>query len=172
MIRFENLNRSHNRAGFDCGNKKLNEFLNNLAHQNLKKGLSRTFVLVEKNSPEEILGYYTLAIFELNAEKLPQKFAKKYKGNLPAAKIGRLAVTKVQQKQGLGKHMIINAIKRVVAISEHIGIVGLFVDAKDNIVKDYYLKFGFIPLPDHPLELFLPIETVKKIYSDVFMDKV
>ncbi len=45
MNRFEELTRSHNRAGFDCGVQELNVFLHNLAHQNFKKGLSRTFVL-------------------------------------------------------------------------------------------------------------------------------
>ena len=79
MNRFEELNRSHNRAGFDCGVKDLNEFLKNLARQNLKKGLSRTFVLTGKGFPEEIPGYYTLSVFEVSAEKLPRKFAKKTK---------------------------------------------------------------------------------------------
>ena len=78
MNKFEELNRSHNRIGFDCGVKQLNEYLHNLARQNLKKGLSRTFVLIKKSVPEEILGFYTLSVFETSAEKLPPKFAKKY----------------------------------------------------------------------------------------------
>ena len=90
MSRFEELSRSHNRVGFDCGVHKLNVFLHNLAHQNLKKGLSRTFVLTSEGVPEEILSFYTLSVFEVSAQKLPQKFSKKYKGNLPAVKIARL----------------------------------------------------------------------------------
>ena len=60
MMRFENLSRAHNRAGFDCGEDQLNTFLRNIAHQNLKKGLSRTFVLTDNQKPTEILGFYTL----------------------------------------------------------------------------------------------------------------
>ena len=168
MNSFKELNRSHNRAGFDCGVKELNEFLHNLAHQNLKKGLSRTFVLSKKNISEEILGYYTLAIFEISAKKLPPKFAKKYKGYIPAVKIARLAVAENLQKQGLGQHMIINAIKRVIAISKNAGVIGLFVDAKDKDAKKYYLRFGFIPLLDNRLELFLPLNTLLEIHSSVF----
>ncbi|MBW2369847.1 MAG: GNAT family N-acetyltransferase, partial [Deltaproteobacteria bacterium] len=155
-------------AGFDCGVKELNEFLNNLARQNLKKGLSRTFVLIKKSVPEEILGYYTLSVFEITAEKLPHKFAKKYKGHLPAVKIARLAVAKALQNQGLGKHLIINAIKRVITISENAGVVGLFVDAKNENVRKYYSNFGFIALPDHPLELFLPLNTLLQMRSSIF----
>ncbi len=168
MNRFEELNRSHNRAIFDCGVKELNEFLHNLARQNLKKGLSRTFVLIKKSIPKEILGYYTLSVFEISAEKLPHKFANKYKGYLPGIKIARLAVAKDLQKQGLGKHMIINAIKRVIAISENVGVIGLFVDAKNENAKKYYLQFGFISLLDHCLELFLPLNTLLKMHSSVF----
>jgi len=168
MNRFEELNRSHNRAGFDCGVQALNDFLCNLARQNFKKGLSRTFVSINKKVPEEILSYYTLSIFEVSAEKLPQKFAKKYKGHLPAVKIARIAVAKGLQKQGLGKYMIINAIRRVIHVSEHAGIIGLFVDAKDDGAKKYYLKFGFIPLPDHSLELFIPFNTLQQMSATVF----
>jgi ribosomal protein S18 acetylase RimI-like enzyme len=168
MNRFEELNRSHNRTGFDCGVKELNDFLNNLARQNLKKGLSRTFVLTGKRVPEEILGYYTLSVFEVSAEKLPHRFAKKYKGSLPAVKIARLAVAKGLQKQGIGKKMIINAIKRVINISENVGVIGLFVDAKNKGAKEYYLKFGFIALSDHPLSLFLPLNTLLQMHSSVF----
>jgi hypothetical protein len=39
------------------------------------------------------------------------------------------------------------------------------VDAKNKAVKRYYQKFGFISLPDHPLELFLPFATLKKMYE-------
>ena len=56
MISFVELNRSHNRDNFDCGVEELNHFLKNLARQNLKKGLSRTFVAIKDEIPGEILG--------------------------------------------------------------------------------------------------------------------
>ncbi len=52
MINFIELNRTHNRDNFDCGIEELNYFLKNLTIQNLKKGLSQTFVSVDKNIPE------------------------------------------------------------------------------------------------------------------------
>ena len=161
MINFVELNRTHNRDNFDCGIEEINYFLRNLARQNLKKGLSRTFVAVDKKIPEEVLGFYTLSLFELASEKLPKKYAKKYKGKLPAVKLARLATARGKQNQGLGRHMLINAI----SISEHAGVIGFFVDAKNKVVKRYYQKFGFISLPDHPLELFLPFATLKKMYE-------
>ena len=104
-MRFEELNRSHNREGFNCGEKGLNDFLKNLARQNLQKGLSRTFVLVDEKRSEEILGFYTLSIFEVSARNLPPKFSKKYKGQLPAVKLARLAVAIGKQNHGLEAHV-------------------------------------------------------------------
>ena len=60
---------------------------------------------------------------------------------------------------------MVNAIERVIEVSEHLGIIGFFVDAKDNAAKAFYEQFGFISLPENPLELFLPLATIKKAYT-------
>jgi GNAT superfamily N-acetyltransferase len=165
MINFIELDRTHNRDNFDCGVEELNYFLKNLTRQNLKKGLSRTFVAVDKIIPEEVLGFYTLSLFELSSEKLPKKYAKKYKGKIPAVKLARLATARGKQNQGLGRHMLINAIMRVISISDHAAVIGFFADENNKAVKRYYQKFGFISLPDHPLELFLPFAALQKMYE-------
>ncbi len=167
MMRFENLSRAHNRAGFDCGEDQLNTFLRNIAHQNLKKGLSRTFVLTDNQKPTEILGFYTLSLFEIHATELPEGFAKKYRGKIPAAKIARLGVAKGIQNQGIGRSLMIDAIIKAVKISRNAGIIGLFVDAKNSVVKEFYMKYGFIPLKDRELELFIPLQTLLQIHSSI-----
>ena len=61
--------------------------------------------------------------------------------------------------------MIVNAIERILLISKHIGIIGFFVDAKNIEAKTYYEQFGFIPLPDNPLQLFLPLTNLQQAYQ-------
>ena len=167
MLEIETLSRNHNRSGFDCGNDALNQYLRKIARQHLNKGISRTFVLVDDDMPTEILGFFTLASCEIFVEKLPRKYAKKYPSKAPAAKLARLAVAKDRQRQGLGTHMMINAIERVIRVSQNLGIIGFFVDAKDNEAKAYYGQFGFIPLLDSPLELFLPLVTLRDAYDTI-----
>jgi len=75
-LKIETLTREHNRDAFDCGNHELNRYLRNTARQHIDKGISRTFVLVEKSNPTEILGFFTLASCEILVEKLPGKYAK------------------------------------------------------------------------------------------------
>jgi GNAT superfamily N-acetyltransferase len=164
-LKIEPVNRSHNRRSFNCGNADLNHYLHNTARQQSEKGISRTFVLVDSGNPFEILGFFTLAACEILVEKLPPRFAKKYPLRASAAKLARLAVESQSQKQGLGRYMMVNAMERVLRVAEQIGIIGFFVDAKDEVAAAYYRQFGFIPLPDNPLELFLPIETIRKAFT-------
>ena len=167
MLKIETVSRDHNRSGFDCGNDALNQYLKKIARQHLNKGISRTFVLVDDNMPTEVLGFFTLVSCEIFVDKLPRKYAKKYPSKAPAAKLARLAVAKDRQRQGLGTHMMINAVERVIRVSQNLGIIGFFVDAKDNKAKAYYEQFGFIQLPDNPLELFLPLATLRNAYDTI-----
>lgn len=164
-LKIEPVTRNHNRTAFDCGNHDLNQYLRNIARQHTEKGISRTFVLVEDSNPSAILGFFTLAACEILVEKLPRKYAKKYPARAPAAKLARLAIEQSLQRKGLGTHLMVNAIERILKVSEHLGIIGFFVDAKNQGAKAYYEQFGFIPLPGNQLELFLPLATLRKAYG-------
>ena len=127
--------------------------------------MSRTFVLIDERRPTNILGFYTLAACEILVEKLPRKYSKRYPPKAPAAKLARLAVAKNNQRQGYGALMMVNAIERILMVSKNLGIIGFFVDAKNESAKQYYEQFGFIPLPGNPLELFLPVATLQQAYE-------
>ena len=167
MLKIKTLKKNHDRAGFDCGTDELNKYLRRTARQHLEKGMSRTFVFVDDTNPTKIIGYYTLAACEIQVEKLPRKYSKKYPPKSPAAKLARLAVLRNKQRQGFGTLMMVNAIERILLVSKNLGIIGFFVDAKNEEAKYYYTQFGFIPLPDNPLELFLPIATLQQAYESL-----
>jgi len=46
-----------------------------------------------------------------------------------------------------------------------LSLIRFFVDAKDAEAAVYYKQFGFIPLPDNPFELFLPLTTIRQAFS-------
>jgi len=167
MLKIETISKKHDRAGFDCGVNKLNNYLQRIARQHLNKGMSRTFVLIDDRRPIIILGCYTLAACEILVEKLPRKYSKKYPPKAHAAKLARLAVLKNNQRQGYGTLMMVNAIERILMVSKNLGVIGFFVDAKNESAKQFYTQFGFIPLPDDPLELFLPIATLQQAYESI-----
>ena len=160
MLKIELLDKYHNRKQFDCGQELLNNFLQKTARQHITKGMSRTFVLIDTENQKEILGFYTLSICEVETEFLPPTMAKKYPNQIPAVKLARLAVSMKNQRKGYGNYLIGSAVEKVILISENVGIIGLFVDAKDNHAKEYYEQFGFVSLNGNPLLLFLPIQTL------------
>lgn len=162
MLQIEPLGPRHDREGFDCGSTELNDYLKKTARQHIEKGLSKTFVLVNDAEPARILGFLTLAVCEVQAQTLPPKLAKKYPQHVPAAKLARLAVSKDRQREGLGKLMMVHALQQAIRVSDSVGIIGFFVDAKNEDARRYYEQYGFVALPDSPLKLFLPLATLKQ----------
>jgi len=156
------LARHHDRSGFDCGTPELNSFIRATARQHGDKGISRTFVLSEPEHPVSILGYFTLTLCEVRTEHLPEKYAKRYPSHgLPAVRLARLAVDRSFQNHGYGGLLLAEAIRRTLVIAEHAGVVGLFVDPKDDLARRFYEKYGFLALRGHGPQLFLPLETLR-----------
>ena len=151
------------RKSFDCGNEALNRYLQQTARQHNIRGVSRTFVLVDSTQPQRIIGYFTLALCEIRAIKLPSKWSKKYPASIAGVKLARLAVDKEYQRQGIGETLMIEAMKRALIIADNAGVIGLFVDAKDEGAKEYYQRYDFVSLTDNPLKMFLPLATIREI---------
>jgi GNAT superfamily N-acetyltransferase len=150
------LSGSHDRQGFDCGRRELNDWLRQVARQHQDKGLSKTFVAVREDEPARICGYYALTLAELETRHLPAAWRKKLPRRVPGVRLGRLAVDQRFQGEGLGELLLVDALTRAQRIYVEAGGIGLFVDAIDEQAAGYYLRFGFLALPDNPLLFFFP----------------
>jgi ribosomal protein S18 acetylase RimI-like enzyme len=163
VVDLELLSRAHDREGFDCGSPALNAFLRQTARQHLERGLSRTFVLVERAGPERILGYFSLTMCEIESEELPRGVSKGYPREICGIKLARLAVAKEAQGMGFGRRLLMGAMEKSLDVFELAGGVGLFVDAKDERARAFYEKFGFVSLTRNDLKLFLPVGTIRSL---------
>jgi GNAT superfamily N-acetyltransferase len=86
------------------------------------------------------------------AQKLP-------KHPIPVALIGRLAVTHPAQGCGIGKMLLIDAIKRTLSVGDQIAIYAMVVDAVNGNARGFYEQFGFVRLSDNSSRLFLPLKS-------------
>ncbi|MBD2795936.1 GNAT family N-acetyltransferase [Xenorhabdus sp. 18] len=155
-MKIEHLNKNkHNRNNFDCGEPALNNYLKSVSGQHDKKNLSRTFVLTSKDE-SQIRGYYSLALCTVELDQLPEKIAKKYPSALHCALIGRLAVSKAFQRQGLGEILLIDAIRKSIESSKLIPTPMIIVDTK-NSAKKFYMNMGFQEFPQTKNKLFMPL---------------
>ena len=162
MLQVSELSGRHDRASFDCGNAELNSYLRESAGQHIRKSLARVYVVCEENDPGRIVAYYSLNVCEIRSEELPESFRKKFPRRIPAVRLGRLAVARANQRQGVGELMLFDAMRNVGQVDAIVGAVALLVDAKDEKAKRFYLEYGFLELPHRPLNLFLPIARVKE----------
>jgi len=86
----------------------------------------------------------------------------------PVVLIGKLAVNRSVQGQGLGALLLVDALRRSLQISEQVGIRAVEVDAIDDAARNFYLKFGFPSLLDDPRHLFLTMAEVRKLKLDPY----
>lgn len=172
MMKVQALAGNHDRSGFDCGVEALNLWLRQTALQHQAKGISRTFVAVsgDARSVEDyraagyddigessVLGYFALASAFLLVDDLPPHLAKRYPRQIPATRLGRLAVRLDLQGQGLGRLLLADAVTRSRDAAHSVGSSGIFVDAKNEDAARFYARYGFIACREQPLKLYMPM---------------
>jgi GNAT superfamily N-acetyltransferase len=151
------LSGRHDRRTCDSGSAQLDAWLRQTAQQHQRRGISKTFVATSEDAPSRILGFYALTVCEVVADELPEDLAKKLPRRVPGIRLGRLAIDRVVQGQGLGELLLMDAIARAKLVLEHVGVHALFVDAKDARAAMFYRRYGFRPLPSQPSTLVLVI---------------
>jgi len=160
MFKIEKLSKNHKRGNFDCGNSVLNEFLKKYAFQNQNKYyVGTTYVIVDDDN--NVIAYITLSGVSIKKAILKEKYPYE---ELPALLIARLAVDKRFQKKGLGKKLLIFAIKKALKQAEEVGCIGIVVDAKEEAIS-FYEKYDFEKIKNiYPVgqKMFLSMKTIKK----------
>jgi GNAT superfamily N-acetyltransferase len=157
----ERLGRQHDRTTFGCGQPLLDDWLKLRAGQYEKKNLARTYVAVRPGDTA-VRGYYAISSHRVAFEALPDDQAKGLpRIDVPVILLGRLAVDRSCQGQGLGALLLIDALRRAQFLADRIGIRALEVDAIDDAARDFYQRFGFTPLADAPRHLYLPLQAIR-----------
>lgn len=156
----EAIGRQHDRSAFDCGDPALNLFLQRHARQSHERGGAKTFLAIEEVSGR-VLGFYSLSPASIEYARTPQTL----RGGLarhevPVFRLGRLAVHRSMQGQGLGGRLLMAAGRRCLRVAAEVGGVALLIDAKNAKVASWYASFGAVPLVDESLALVLPLRTI------------
>ena len=147
----------HDRSAFTCGEPALDAFLQRHAHQNMRKGISQTWVLVSPDKPSTIAGYYCLAPAEVVLANLQPADARPLPPYpIPCFRMGRLARDLRWRGEGMGALLIGLAVERCLRARQSVGGYALIVDAKGEKAKNFYLRYGFRPYLDTPNSLYLP----------------
>lgn len=150
----EKLLPEHDVSKFDCAEPVLNDWLRRRALQNQQSGASSTYVVLDKM---RVAGYYSLAAGSLARETAPGRVRRNAPDPVPVVVLGRLAIDRDYQSQGLGRALLRDAILRILQAADIIGVRAILVHALSEEAKRFYEECGFTASPLNPLTLMITL---------------
>jgi GNAT superfamily N-acetyltransferase len=159
-ITIELLQPTHDTGSFSCGSVELNTWLQRYAYSNQAADAARTFVAVRGH---QVVGYYALAAGSVERDEAPKRVAQGLARHpVPVVILARLAVERTEQGHGLGAALLKDALNRVIAAADLIGVRALLVHAKGEEARAFYERFDFQPSPVDPLQLSLLLKDLRR----------
>ncbi len=154
------------RTDFSCGETALDDYIKTRVSQDLRRGVTRCSVLVTEPRHLLVMGYYTLNAHTIALNEMHPALAKKMRAYpiLPAILLGRLAVDNRFKGAGLGRLLLLHALRTCLETSFRIGAMSVVGDALHDGAATFYRGMGFEPIGLDPLRLHLPMATVAALF--------
>ncbi len=146
---------SHGLASFESGVASLDDWLKRRALANQASGASRSYVVAAGG---DVVGYYCLASGAIAVVDAPSALRRNMPDPIPVTVMGRLAVDRKWQGQGMGTALLQNAVLRTMQAAEIVGTRGVLVHAISAEAKAFYEGYGFVPSPSNPMTLVLSLK--------------
>ena len=160
----------HDRADFDCGVGRLNNYLKLSARKQQKDDMTRAYVVVEEGSPR-ILGYHAINLGMMNVDELERRpRGTPDHGEIPVLFLGQVAVGEGQQGRGLGGILMHHVFEKACVIADAAGCHAIILDvisdggeAEFARRKAWYESFGFSTFASNPARMFLAMKQVRAV---------
>ena len=158
-LKIEPLGSHHHRSSFSCGEPSLDRYLRRQAPLDALQIAARVSV-ASGDPPEQTVGFYTMSAARFKTGNLSAEFARRLPHYpVQATIVGRLAVDRRSQGDGLGEVQLLDAVRRTTRAADIFGVFAIMVDALHDRARAHDLRCGFVPLPSHPRCLDLPLRT-------------
>lgn len=163
----------HDRSAFSCGVDQVDNFFKRTANKLSKASNLRVFVMVADDGG--LIGFYSINAHSVDYRDLPERYARTRPrhGAIPAAYISMIGVDLRYAGNGYGGDLLVDALTRIAAVSENLGIAVVLLDVLDDgdaeavgRRKMLYQRYGFSPLPSNALRMFLPMAVVHSLLQD------
>jgi len=156
----EPLEQHHHLENFNSGKPALDDWLIQHALQAQQSGSARTFIV---RNNDRVAGYFSLTVGQIDALEATERIRKGMGQHpIPVILLARLAVHLQDQKRGIGKGMLLNAVQRTLLIAEQAGVRALLTHPLDMNATRFYLRFGFEPSPFRERQLLLLLKDAKR----------
>ena len=160
----------HDRADFDCGVGRLNNYLKLSARKQQRDDMTRVYVVVEEGSPR-ILGYHAINLGMMNVDELKRRpRGTPDHGEIPVLFLGQVGVDERQQGRGLGSILMHHVFQKACVVADTAGCHAIILDvisdggeAEFARRRSWYESFGFATFPSNPRRMFLAIKQVRAV---------
>jgi GNAT superfamily N-acetyltransferase len=151
------INQADNTECFDSGVETMDAWLRRRAMANELSGASRTFVVMEG---DVIRAYYTLAAACIAPRDTTGRIRRNMPEPIPAVLLGRLAVDRRCQGQGLARALVRDAALRTVVAAQAVAVRCLIVHALSPQAAAFWEHLGFTPALRDPLLLSIGLSDI------------
>lgn len=155
------LTKDDDLSGFSCGNEELDIWLTKYAFVSHQSGMARVFV---STVDDRVAGFYALSTGGVEHGDAPKRVTQGIPRHpVPVTVLTRMGVDLQFRRKKLGYGLLRDALIRIDAASDEVGIRALLIHAKDEEARAFYMSFAeFEPSPTDPLHLFLLMKDLRK----------
>lgn len=148
---------------FACGESDIDNFalkLHKRVQQNRVRGFS-----VHEGAAAWGLGFYALSLTVEDKRKVGTRQALLYDFGVPLVYIDALGVRSAYQQNGIGRLLLVDALRRAHAVSQQVAIYGVALRSLNDRTTAFYESHGFgrIEETKHPL-MVVPIWTLDDLF--------
>jgi len=161
----EPISEAHELTAFNSGEPALDDWLRRRAMRNELSGGSRTFVVCTAPG-KRVVAYYCLAAGAVAHAAASRHIRRNMPDPIPVMVIGRLAVDRSIQGQGLGRSLLRDAILRTIQAASIAGIRAILVHAISAEARRFYERCGFHPSPLNPMTLMITVAEAERSLRD------
>ena len=152
---------------FSCGVDEIDRWARDKAHKLHDRGRARVTVARTVGGAAPC-GFYSLTNQVAETSKLLRHEDRDVWDNAPIVYIGWIAVARQRQGAGIGRTMLVHALRNAWRLHDIAPIYGVGLRALDGRVEDFYARSGFRRAPNedgrHPL-MILPVWTLDDLFA-------
>lgn len=149
------------RAAFCCGEPELDAFFRVHALDHHDGHKARVTVGLHDG---KVVGFYWLIAqsFPLNKVSAEAEHLFAHLGATPCVYLGMLGTQQDRQGNGIGKTMMLHAMRQTLAIAERLGVYALTLEAINERRARQYERWGFAYCVEGALDMYIALPTIRK----------
>jgi GNAT superfamily N-acetyltransferase len=157
----EPLGEGHLLDEFESGVASLDDWLVRRARANADVGASQTFVVTDDAGA--VVAYYALSMGSILRAAVPRAARQGAPHPVPVLLIGRFAVARRAQGQGVGRSLLQDALARCARLADEVGFMFVLVHPVDDSADAFWRRFGFVSAPTDEPMLLLSLAQVRAV---------